>query len=256
MSDDLLSFALPWSETQTCHLCGVKFAPPNGRKIIFRHWRNIHGLELKTSRSHLLGRKRNTEVIPDEDAEAEAEELGLTEAPTDPLVEGFTEEELTYIRLQNYMLMIMDGAVSAGKGVFYEDFVAPLEEEVAELKAELQVKREAETIDETETRAELDETRAERDELKRKNKELDRGWELEIDDHTETKKIIEEKDKVIEEKDKIIADLMKQLEEAKKAKEPEPEPEEPKEPKEPEPEEPKKPVAKKTEKKITIKISK
>lgn len=187
-------------ETQQCHLCPATFAPPHGRKTLFRHMRNIHGIIPETKRSHLIGRslKKTEEPKAPEDILEEVLALGLEpEEPKEP-------EEPSALAVQGceYLSHIFDGIifdqVIQSKGRFYEDYVADLEDEVEELKElNKDIKKEVSALEEV------------RDIQENKIMEL-----------TET----------IIDKDRIIEELRKELEEAKKIKEPEPVPEEPKEP--------------------------
>lgn len=184
-------------ETQQCHLCPATFAPPHGRKTLFRHMRNIHGIIPETKRSHLIGRslKKTEEPKAPEDILEDILALGLE--PEEP-------EEPSALAVQGceYLSHIFDGIifdqVIQSKGRFYEDYVADLEDEVEELKElNKDIKKEVSALEEV------------RDIQENKIMEL-----------TET----------IIDKDRIIEELRKELEEAKKIKEPEPVPEEPKEP--------------------------
>lgn len=194
-------------ETQQCHLCPATFAPPHGRKTLFRHMRNIHGIIPETKRSHLIGRslKKTEEPKAPEDILEEVLALGLE--PEEPKEPEVPSEELA--RAGEYIYYVFDGILFDQcinrKGCFYEDYIAEDEEKVEELTEKVE-------------------------ELKELNKEIKKEVSAleEVRDIQENK--IMELTETIIDKDRIIEELRKQLEEAKKVKEPEPVPEEPKEP--------------------------
>ena len=185
-------------------------------KSLYRHLRNTHGEEVKTRRSHLIGKKLSTK---------EPEDIVLTEG------EGEGTEELTIDPIVfKYIGEVFDGILFTqcieSKGRFYDDYVAPQEEDIEELKAQLKsCKGECEII--KKLYQEQEEYSEKYDIMETKYELLEKQYdELEEEKEEEVKALREDikvKNDTIEEQAKIIEELKRQLEEAKKPKEPEPE---------------------------------